>query len=312
MAKKTNKVIISCAITGGIHVPTMSDALPITPEEIAKQSIDASKAGASILHLHARDPENGKPTSDPDIFMKFLPRIKESCDSVINITTGGSLLATVDQRLEGPLKVEPEMCSLNMGTMNFGLFPIAKKFQNWKYDWEKPFLESSDDFIFRNTFRDITKIVKILGEGCGTKFEHECYDIGHLYNLAYFVDAGIIKPPFLIQSIFGILGGIGSEMQNVMFMKDTADRLFGDDYIWSVLAAGRHQMNFTTQAAMLGGNVRVGLEDSIYISKGKLAESNAQQVFKIRSILENLGLEISSPSETRETLQLKGPDLVKF
>ena len=312
MAKKTNKVIISCAITGGIHVPTMSDALPITPEEIAKQSIDASKAGASILHLHARDPENGKPTSDPDIFMKFLPRIKESCDSVINITTGGSLLATVDQRLAGPLKVEPEMCSLNMGTMNFGLFPIAKKFQNWKYDWEKPFLESSDDFIFRNTFRDITKIVKILGEGCGTKFEHECYDIGHLYNLAYFVDAGIIKPPFLIQSIFGILGGIGSEMQNVMFMKDTADRLFGDDYIWSVLAAGRHQMNFTTQAAMLGGNVRVGLEDSIYISKGKLAESNAQQVLKIRSILENLGLEISSPSETRETLQLKGPDLVKF
>ena len=312
MAKKTNKVIISCAITGGIHVPTMSDALPITPEEIAKQSIDASKAGASILHLHARDPENGKPTSDPDIFMKFLPRIKESCDSVINITTGGSLLATVDQRLAGPLKVEPEMCSLNMGTMNFGLFPIAKKFQNWKYDWEKPFLESSDDFIFRNTFRDITKIVKILGEGCGTKFEHECYDIGHLYNLAYFVDSGIIKPPFLIQSIFGILGGIGSEMQNVMFMKDTADRLFGDDYIWSVLAAGRHQMNFTTQAAMLGGNVRVGLEDSIYISKGKLAESNAQQVSKIRSILENLGLEISSPSETRETLQLKGPDLVKF
>ena len=312
MAKKTNKVIISCAITGGIHVPTMSDALPITPEEIAKQSIDASKAGASILHLHARDPENGKPTSDPDIFMKFLPRIKESCDSVINITTGGSLLATVDQRLEGPLKVEPEMCSLNMGTMNFGLFPIAKKFQNWKYDWEKPFLESSDDFIFRNTFRDISKIVKILGEGCGTKFEHECYDIGHLYNLAYFVDARIIKPPFLIQSIFGILGGIGSEMQNVMFMKDTADRLFGDDYIWSVLAAGRHQMNFTTQAAMLGGNVRVGLEDSIYISKGKLAESNAQQVSKIRSILENLGLEISSPSETRETLQLKGPDLVKF
>ncbi len=312
MAKKTNKVIISCAITGGIHVPTMSDALPITPEEIAKQSIDASKAGASILHLHARDPENGKPTSDPDIFMKFLPRIKESCDSVINITTGGSLLATVDQRLAGPLKVEPEMCSLNMGTMNFGLFPIAKKFQNWKYDWEKPFLESSDDFIFRNTFRDISKIVKILGEGCGTKFEHECYDIGHLYNLAYFVDAGIIKPPFLIQSIFGILGGIGSEMQNVMFMKDTADRLFGDDYIWSVLAAGRHQMNFTTQAAMLGGNVRVGLEDSIYISKGKLAESNAQQVLKIRSILENLGLEISSPSETRETLQLKGPDLVKF
>ena len=312
MAKKTNKVIISCAFTGGIHVPTMSDALPITPEEIAQQSIDASQAGASILHLHARDPESGKPTSDPDVFMRFLPVIKEACNSVINITTGGSLLATVDQRLSGPLRVEPEMCSLNMGSMNFGLFPIAKKFDNWKYEWEKPFLESSDDFIFRNTFRDITKIVKTLGEGCGTKFEHECYDIGHLYNLAYFVDAGIIKPPFLIQSIFGILGGIGAEMQNVMFMKDTADRLFGDDYIWSVLAAGRHQMNFTTQAAMLGGNVRVGLEDSIYIAKGKLADSNAQQVTKIRSILENLGLEISSPSETRETLQLKGPDLVKF
>ncbi len=312
MVMKTKKVIISCAITGGIHVPTMSDALPITPDQIAEQSIEASDAGASILHLHARDPGTGKPTSDPEVFMKFLPRIKQSCNAVINITTGGSLLATVDQRLAGPLKVEPEMCSLNMGTMNFGLFPVVKKYDNWKFDWEKPFLENSDDFIFRNTFRDISNIVKKLGEGCGTKFEHECYDIGHLYNLAYFVDAGIVKPPFLIQSIFGVLGGIGAEMQNVMFMKETADRLFGEDYIWSVLAAGKHQMTFTTQAAMLGGNVRVGLEDSIYISKGKLAQSNAEQVLKIRSILESLGLEIATPTETRELLQLKGSDLVKF
>ena len=312
MARKNNKVIITCAMTGGIHVPTMSDYLPVTPEEIAQQSIDAANAGASILHLHARDPENGRPTSDPEIFNKFLPVIKEETDAIINITTGGGLQMTVEQRLEAPLKFKPEMCSLNMGSMNFALFPAAAKLKNWKHDWEKPFLEASEDFIFRNTFGDVRKIVKMLGDECGTKFEHECYDIGHLYNLAHFVDAGIIKPPFLIQSIFGVLGGIGPEVDNVLFMKQTADRLFGDNYIWSVLAAGRFQIPFVTQAAMMGGNVRVGLEDSIYLSKGVLAKSNAEQVIKIKKILEELGMQIATPDETRSILGLKGKDLVNF
>ena len=312
MARKNNKVIITCAMTGGIHVPTMSDYLPVTPEEIAQQSIDAANAGASILHLHARDPENGRPTSDPEIFYKFLPVIKEETDAIINITTGGGLQMTVEQRLEAPLKFKPEMCSLNMGSMNFALFPASAKLKNWKHDWEKPFLEASEDFIFRNTFGDVRKIVKMLGDECGTKFEHECYDIGHLYNLAHFVDAGIIKPPFLIQSIFGVLGGIGPEMDNVLFMKQTADRLFGDNYIWSVLAAGRFQIPFVTQAAMMGGNVRVGLEDSIYLSKGVLAKSNAEQVIKIKKILEELGMQIATPDETRSILGLKGKDLVNF
>ena len=312
MAIKTKKVIITCAITGGIHVPTMSEYLPLTPDEIAKQSIGAAEAGASIIHLHARDPVTGKPSSDPDLFMQFLSRIKQSSDAVLNITTGGGLQMTVEQRLAAPLKAQPEMCSLNMGSMNFALFPIVSKFDEWRHDWEKPFLEASKNFIFRNTFGDIEYILKHLGEGCGTKFEHECYDIGHLYNLAYFVDAGIIKPPFLIQSIFGVLGGIGAEMDNVMFMKQTADRLFGNDYIWSVLAAGRFQMPFVTQAAMLGGNVRVGLEDSIYLGKGKLAKSNAEQVKKIRKILEELGMEIAKPDDTRKILNLKGSDMVKF
>ena len=312
MARKNNKVIITCAITGGIHVPTMSDYLPVTPEEIAQQSIDAANAGASILHLHARDPENGRPTSDPEIFNKFLPVIKEEADAIINITTGGGLQMTVEQRLEAPLKFKPEMCSLNMGSMNFALFPVAAKLKNWKHEWEKPFLEASEDFIFRNTFGDVRKIVKMLGDECGTKFEHECYDIGHLYNLAHFVDSGIIKPPFLIQSIFGVLGGIGPEVDNVLFMKQTADRLFGDNYIWSVLAAGRLQIPFVTQAAMMGGNVRVGLEDSIYLSKGVLAKSNAEQVIKIKKILEELGMQIATPDETRSILGLKGKDLVNF
>jgi len=312
MAKKINKVIITCAVTGGVHTPTMSDALPVTPDEIATQSIDAADAGASIIHLHARDPETGRPTPDPDVFMQFLPRIKQSTDAVVNITTGGGLGMTVEERLAGPIKAEPEMTSLNMGSMNFALHPLADKYSEWKHDWEKPFLEASDDFIFRNTFRDISYILKHLGEGCGTKFEHECYDIGHLYNLAHFVDAGIIKPPFLIQSIFGILGGIGADMENVMFMKQTADRLFGDDYVWSVLAAGRFQMPFVTQAAMLGGNVRVGLEDSLFISRGKLAKSNAEQVTKVRRILEELGLEIATPADARDILKLKGGDRVNF
>ena len=312
MARTNKKVIISCAITGGIHTPTMSEYLPVTPDEIATQSIEAAKAGAAIVHLHARNPENGMPTPDPEVFMQFLPRIKQSSGVVVNITTGGGLGMTLEQRLAAPLRAEPEMCSLNMGSMNFALHPMAGKYDNWKHDWEKQFLLASDDFIFRNTFRDISHILKHLGEGCGTKFEHECYDIGHLYNLAYFVDRGLIKPPFFVQSIFGILGGIGAEMDNVMFMKQTADRLFGNDYVWSVLAAGRFQTPFVTQAAMLGGNVRVGLEDSLFIEKGKLATSNAEQVKKIRSILVSLGHEIATPDEAREMLGLKGHDMVKF
>jgi len=312
MARKTDKVIITCVVTGGIHTPTMSEHLPVTPDEIAAQSIEAAEAGASIIHLHARNPEDGRPTPDPDVFMRFLPRIKQATDAVINITTGGGLGMTVEERLAAPLRAEPEMCSLNMGSMNFALHPLAKRYPAFKHDWEKPFLEASEDFIFRNTFRDIRLILERLGEGCGTRFEHECYDIGHLYNLAYFVDAGLIKPPFLVQSIFGILGGIGAEMENVMIMKQTADRLFGDDYVWSVLAAGRFQMPFVTQAAMLGGNVRVGLEDSLYIGRGELATSNAEQVRKIRTILEELGMAVASPDDARAILDLKGGDRVKF
>lgn len=312
MAKSNEKVIITCAITGGVHTPTMSDALPITPDQIAQQSIDAAEAGASIIHLHARDPETGKPTPNPAVFMRFLPRIKQSTDAVINITTGGGLGMTIEERLAAPLMAEPELCSLNMGSMNFALHPMAGRYRDWKFEWEKPFLEASEDFIFRNTFRDIAYILQHLGEGCGTKFEHECYDIGHLYNLAHFVDKGLVKPPFLVQSIFGILGGIGADLENVAFMKQTADRLFGDDYVWSVLGAGRHQIPFVTQAAMLGGHVRVGLEDSLYIGKGKLARSNAEQVGKIRSILEALGLSVATPAEARQMLALKGGDRVKF
>ena len=306
------KVIISVAITGGIHTPTMSEALPITPDEIAAQSIAAAEAGAAIIHLHARDPIDGRPTPDPKVFMDFLPRIKQNCNAVLNITTGGGLNMTVDQRLAAPLVAKPEMCSLNMGSMNFGIFPLADRYKVWKHDWEEPYLKGTDDFIFRNTFRDIARILKDLGETHGTRFEHECYDVGHLYNLAHFVDKGAIKPPFFVQMIFGILGGIGADMRNMMFMKETADKLFGDDYRWSVLAAGRHQMNFCTQAAMMGGNVRVGLEDSLYIGKGKLATSNAEQVIKIRRIIEELGLEIATPDEARNILALKGGDKVGF
>lgn len=312
MARKMDKIIITCAVTGGVHTPTMSEALPITPDEIATQSIEAAEAGASIIHLHARDPQTGRPTPDPEVFMQFLPRIKQSSDAVINITTGGGQGMTVEERLAGPLMAKPEMTSLNMGSMNFALHPLAGKYTQWKHDWEKPFLEASEDFIFRNTFRDIAYILEHLGKGCGTRFEHECYDIGHLYNLAHFVDRGLIEPPFLVQSIFGILGGIGADVENIMFMKQTADRLFGDDYVWSVLAAGRFQMPFVTQAALMGGNVRVGLEDSLHIAKGKLAGSNAEQVRKVRTILEELGMEIASPTEAREVLALKGGDMVNF
>ena len=312
MSDASKKVIITCAITGGIHTPTMSPYLPITPDQIAEQAVAAAAAGAAILHLHARDPIDGRPTPDPAVFTRFLPRIKQSTDAVINITTGGGLTMTVEERLAAPLLAAPEMCSLNMGSMNFALHPLADRYKDWQHPWEEPYLRGTKDFIFRNTFGDIERIYKLLGEGHGTKFEHECYDVGHLYNLAHCLDRGFFKPPVFLQLIFGILGGIGADPANLMFMKQTADRLFGSDYRWSVLAAGRQQMPFATQAAMLGGNVRVGLEDSLFISRGKLATSNAEQVSKIRRIVEELGLEIASPAEARQVLGLKGGDKVNF
>lgn len=312
MAASQKKVIISCALTGSIHTPTMSDALPITPDEIVEQGIGAAEAGAAILHLHARDPLTGQPTPDPAVFMQFLPRLKQSTDAVLNITTGGSLNMTVQERLAAPLQARPEMCSLNMGSMNFGIFPLADRYKTWKHDWEEPYLRGTDDFIFRNTFRDIAYILEHLGEGCGTRFEFECYDVGHLYSLAHFLDRGLVKPPLFVQTIFGILGGIGAEERNLVFMRETADRLFGGDYAWSVLAAGRHQIPFTTMAAVMGGNVRVGLEDSLYLAKGRLAQNSAEQVAKIRRILEELSLEVATPAEARAMLALKGADQVAF
>jgi uncharacterized protein (DUF849 family) len=307
-----NKAIITCAITGAMHTPTMSDALPITPEQIAKESIAAAEAGAAIIHLHARVPETGEPTGNPDVFGQFLPIIKQSTDAVINLTTGGSPSMTVQDRLAGAIRFQPEMCSLNMGSMNFAIFPAAKRIKEWKHPWEEPYVVNSDDFIFRNTFRDITFILETLG-AAGTKFEHECYDVGHLYNLAHFVDRGLVKPPFFVQMIFGILGGIGPDLDNLVFMKRTADRLFGaDSYQWSVLAAGKHQMSFLTQAALLGGNVRVGLEDSLFLERGRMAASNSEQVVKIRRILAEMGLEPATPAEARAMLNLKGPERVKF
>jgi len=290
----------------------MSPYLPLTPDEIAKQSIEAAEAGAAIIHLHARDPRDGKPTPDPDVFMQFLPRIKQSCDAVVNITTGGGHGMTLQERLAAPLRASPEVCSLNMGSMNFGLYPMLERYKEWKYDWEPKHLENSRDFIFRNTFKDIEHVLRELGEGCGTKFEFECYDVGHLYTLAHFLDRKLVKPPLFVQTIFGILGGIGADPENLAHMKRIADKLFGEQYAWSVLAAGRHQLPFVTMAAVMGGNVRVGLEDSIYVGKGQLAKSNADQVRRIRTILENLSLEIASPTEARDMLKLKGGDRVAF
>lgn len=312
MNKPDKKVIITCAVTGSVHTPTLSDALPITPDQIARESIAAAEAGAAILHLHARDPADGRPTPDPAVFMQFLPQIKDATDAVVNITTGGSMVMTLDERLAASLQTSPEMCSLNMGTINFALYTMAGKQQAWKYDWEEPFLRNSDDNIFRNSFRDIERIYRLLGEGHGTKFEHECYDVGHLYNLAHLIDRGLFKAPIFLQFCFGILGGIGADVDNLVFMKRTADRLFGDEYLWSVLAAGRHQMPFCTQAAMMGGNVRVGLEDSLTLGRGQPATSNAEQVLKIRRIVEDLGYSIATPAEARAKLGLKGYDLVKF
>ena len=309
---KSGKVIITCAVTGSIHTPTMSPYLPITPDEVASQAIGAAEAGAAILHLHARDPKDGRPTPDPAVFMQFLPRIKQASKAVINITTGGGHKMTLDERLAAPLRASPEMCSLNMGSMNFGLYPMLNRYKEFKFDWEKPYLENTDDLIFRNTFKDIERILKELGQGHGTKFEFECYDVGHLYNLAHFLDRKLIQPPMLVQTIFGILGGIGADPENLAHMKRIADKLFGDAYYWSILAAGRHQMPLISMGAIMGGNVRVGLEDSLYLGKGQLAKTNAEQVSRIRTILDNLSLEIASPDEARSMLQLKGGDAVKF
>jgi len=309
---KTGKVIITCAVTGSIHTPTMSPHLPLTPDEVAEQAIGAAEAGAAILHLHARDAKDGRPTPDPAVFMQFLPRIKQATNAVVNITTGGGHGMTLEERLAAPLRASPEMCSLNMGSMNFGLYPMLQRYKEFKFDWERHHLEMTRDFIFRNTFKDIERVLKELGEAHGTRFEFECYDVGHLYNLAHFLDRKLVQPPLFVQTIFGILGGIGADAENVTHMKHIADKLFGDSYYWSILAAGRHQLPLITMGAIMGGNVRVGLEDSLYLGRGQLAKSNAEQVKRIRTILENLSLEIASPDEARSMLALKGGDRVTF
>ena len=305
-------VIISCAVTGGIHTPTMSPHLPVTPAEIASSAVEASEAGAAIVHLHARDPQSGKPDPRPETFMKFLPQIKQGCASVMNVSTGGGLGMTREQRISAAMAAGPEMASLNVGSMNFGLFPALEKFGEWKHAWEPEYLEMTRDFIFRNTFKDIEFILKELSGTHGTRFEFECYDLGHLYNLAWVIDQKWLEPPFFVQMVFGVLGGAGAELDNLVHMHKVAERLFGGSYEWSVLAAGRNQMPFATTAAMLGGNLRVGLEDSLYIGPGRMAESNAQQVRLIREIVERLGLQVATPEEARGRLALKGGDKVAF
>jgi uncharacterized protein (DUF849 family) len=305
------KVIISCAVTGAIHTPSMSPYLPVTAEEIAEASIAAVEAGAAIIHLHSRDPVTGKPDQRPEAFTPFLKVIKAESDAVVNLTTGGSPYMTVQERMAPAKVLKPEVASMNMGTMNFGLFPMLKRFKEFKHDWEKPYLEGSKDLIFRNTYGDLEAVLTELSAN-ETRFEFECYDTAHLYNLAHFVERGLVKAPYFIQTVFGILGGIGTHPDDVMHMKRTADRLFGDDYRWSVLGAGASQMKVAAMAASMGGNVRVGLEDSLWIGKGKLAKSNAEQVRKVRDILEGLGLEIATPAEAREILMLKGKAKVAF
>ena len=305
------KVIISCAVTGAIHTPSMSPHLPITPEEIITDSLTATEAGAAILHLHARNPEDGRPDQTPEGFSPFLARIKQSSDAVINITTGGSPYMTVAERVAPAANHKPELASLNMGSMNFGLYPMLNRYKAFKFDWEREHLEGSKDLVFRNSFKDIEYVLETC-YGNGTRFEFECYDISHLYNLAHFADRGLVKPPFFVQSVFGLLGGIGAHHEDVMHMKRTADRLFGNDFRWSVLGAGANQFRVAAQAATLGGNVRVGLEDSLWAGRGELATSNAVQVRKVRNIIENLGLEVATPDEAREMLQLKGGDQVAF
>lgn len=301
-----SKVIITCAVTGSIHTPSMSPYLPVTAEQITDHAVGAAEAGAAILHLHARDPLTGRPSADPAHFSGFLPRIKQATDAVLNLSTGGSATMSLDERLAAPRAAEPEMCSLNMGSMNFALYPAASRITDWRHDWEKPFLENSDDLVFKNTPRDIARILTELGQERGARFEFECYDLSHLYMLRHFADRGLVKAPFFIQFVFGVLGGMGPDPENLSHMKLIADKLFGQDYMFSVLAAGRHQIPLTTMAATMGGHVRVGLEDSLMIARGQLARTNAEQVAKIRRIVEELGREVASPAEAREMLGLKG------
>lgn len=308
---KQRKVMITCAVTGAIHTPSMSPHLPITADEIAEAALGAHEAGAALVHLHARDPADGRPDQRPEAFSPFLSRIKQAANVVINITTGGAPTMSVEERLKPCAHFKPEVASLNMGSMNFGLFPMLARFPKLKFDWERPYLEGSDERIFKNTFRDIANILTTCAAN-DTRFEIECYDIGHLYTLRHFADRGLVKPPFFIQSVFGILGGIGPHPEDVAHMKRTADRLFGNDYHWSVLGAGRNQLPIATQSVALGGNVRVGLEDSLWIGPGRLAESNSQQVRAVRQVIEGLGLEVASADEAREMLQLKGGDKVNF
>jgi uncharacterized protein (DUF849 family) len=306
-----DKVIITCAVTGAIHTPSMSKYLPVTPDEIAEAAIGAAEAGAAMVHLHARNPETGKPDQTPEAFAPFLPRIKQATNAVINLTTGGAPYMTVAERVKPAEHFKPEVASLNMGSMNFGLFPMLNRFKEFKHPWEREALEGSRDLVFRNSFADIEFVLKKMGDA-GTRFEFECYDISHLYNLAHFLERGLVKPPLFVQSVFGILGGIGPHPEDVLHMKRTADRLFGDQYKWSVLGAGKNQLVIAAQAAAMGGNVRVGLEDSLWAGKGKLAESNAEQVRLVRQIIEGLGRSIATPDEARQMLALKGGDKVAF
>ncbi|MSR13683.1 MAG: 3-keto-5-aminohexanoate cleavage protein [Gammaproteobacteria bacterium] len=305
------KVIITCAVTGAIHTPTMSPFLPISANEIAEAALGAAAAGAAIVHLHARKPDDGSPSQDPALFREFCPRIKAESDVVINITTGGAPTMLVEERLQPALKLKPEVASLNMGSMNFGLYEMLGRYKDFKYDWERPYLADSDDRIFKNTFRDIAYILESCSEN-DTRFEIECYDIGHLYTAAHFVDRGLIKPPLLIQSVFGIRGGIGAHFEDIVHMRRTADRLFGNDYLWSVLGAGRNQIPTATMSAAMGGMVRVGLEDSLWDGRGTLAQTNAAQVQRIRTVIEALSLEVATPDEARQMLKLKGRHQVGF
>ena len=312
MAQKNRKIILSCAITGSVHTPTMSEYLPVTPAQIVDSAVEAAQAGAAILHLHARDPRDGRPSADPAHFELICPALAERTEAILNITTGGSARMRIEERLAYALKVKPEICSLNLGSMNFSFHPVAERITSWRYDWEQEYVAGSKDVVFRNTFADIEYILRNMGEA-GTRFELECYDAGHLHNLAYFVDRKIIKPPLFIQMVLGILGGLGADPENLFLMRTTADRLFGrENYQFSVLGAGRHQMSLVTMGAIMGANVRVGLEDSLYLDAGVKATSNADQVKKIRRILSELSFEIATPAEAREMLQLKGAEKVKY
>jgi len=311
MAAAQGKVIITCAVTGSIHTPSMSPYLPVTPEEIAEAALGAAKAGAAIVHLHARNLKDGSPTQDPELFRQFGAKIRAASDVVLNFTTGGAPTMSIEERLQPALKLKPEVASLNMGSMNFGLYEMLGRYQDFKHDWEKPYLAGSDERIFKNTFKDIAYILQSCADN-DTRFEIECYDIGHLYTAAHFLERRLVKPPLFIQSVFGIRGGIGPHPEDVLHMKRTADRLFGDAYYWSVLGAGRNQMFTAAMSAVMGGNVRVGLEDSLWLGRGQLAKSNAEQVAKARRILEELGLSVATPNDAREMLKLKGGRNVAF